>query len=836
AEANQWPADAAAYFGDGDECHMNFHFPLMPRMFMALESEDSFPIINILKRTPKIPDACQWATFLRNHDELTLEMVTDEDRDTMYRGYAAERAARINLGIRRRLAPLLGVRRKIELMTALLLSLPGTPVLYYGDEIGMGDNIYLGDRDGVRTPMQWSSDRNGGFSRANPQKLYLPTIIDPEYHYEAINVEAQQGNSASLLWWMKRTLAKRKEHPVFGRGSIEFISSDNPRVLAFVREFQGEQVLVIANLSRFVQGVKLELQAVKGTVPRELFGKMRFPEIGDVPYFMSLGAYDFYWLSLDKPQAEVSDRPALVGGEEWTTLLEPRHRPQFVRALLQYAQTRRWYRGKARTLKNALLVDVIQFGDPRFAIALLAIEYDRGAPVTYVLPIAFAEDSDPGERQLVIASVTLEIPGRGNVTGVIYDALCSDAFDNALLAAMKTDHSGALVGRGLEALRGLPADANLAAHATTTDQTNSGVVYGDKFLLKLFRVLEEGPNAELEAGQFFAKHAPDYRGVARLAGWLETARGTLGTLFELVPHQSDAWRLTQDALDRYFDRLVSDDKRPETPPIEAMALVTLARTPIPDRAVDWIGPVLDRVRLLGVRTAELHAVMASSSDPLFAPEPYDIMHQQSIYGSAIAHAARTFDLLRRQLRTLPPEVQELAEQALAREPQLDRALVRVTQRRIDVVRTRLHGDYHLGQVLWTGDDFVIVDFEGEPGRPLSQRRFKRNALRDVAGMIRSLRYAGAAALRNGKHRPEDIALLRPWSRAWAQWNSAAFLAGYLDKVPPRLVPRNEPDLQLLLDFFLIEKCVYEIGYELDNRPAWVEIPLRGLLSLLPEPA
>src|SRR5215204_1972036 len=279
AEANQWPADAAAYFGDGDECHMNFHFPLMPRMFMAIELEDSFPIINILNRTPKIPDSCQRATFLRNHDELTLEMVTDEDRDTMYRAYAAERAARINLGIRRRLAPLLGVRRKVELMNALLLSLPGTPVLYYGDEIGMGDNIYLGDRDGVRTPMQWSSDRNGGFSRANPQKLFLPTIIDPEYHYEAINVEAQQANPSSLLWWMKRIIAKRKEHRLFGRGSIEFMTGDNPRVLAFVREHEGEAVLVVANLSKYVQCARINLERFKNMVPTELFGRMRFPEI-----------------------------------------------------------------------------------------------------------------------------------------------------------------------------------------------------------------------------------------------------------------------------------------------------------------------------------------------------------------------------------------------------------------------------------------------------------------------------------------------------------------------------------------------------------------------------
>ncbi|MEO8840574.1 MAG: maltose alpha-D-glucosyltransferase [Kofleriaceae bacterium] len=824
AEANQWPADAAAYFGDGDECHMNFNFPLMPRMFMALETEESFPIINILRRTPMIPDSCQWATFLRNHDELTLEMVTDEDRDMMYRGYASERAARINLGIRRRLAPLLGSRRKIELMTALLLSLPGTPVLYYGDEIGMGDNIYLGDRDGVRTPMQWSSDRNGGFSRANPQKLYLPTIIDPEYHYEAINVEAQQGNSSSQLWWMKRVIAKRKEHPAFGRGSIDFVTSDNPRVLAFVRAVAGEQVLVVANLSRFTQGVRLDIAALKGMVPTELFGRMRFPEIADAPYFMSLGAYDFYWFTLAAPVVADAPavRPALVATGTWTALLEPKQRPQLVRALLHYAEQRRWYRGKAQTRKNAQISDVITFGEQKFAIVMLAIEYDRGAPETYVVPIAFTEGAEPN---LVIANVALDMPARGHVSGVLYDAVCSDAFDQMLLGVLRGTATAKITGTALAGLRGV--EGPLVARATSVDQTNSGIAYGDRFLLKLFRVLEDGPSAELEVGSYFEQHVPDYHGVARLAGWLETSRGTLGTLFDFVPNHGDAWQLTQDALDRYFDRLVSDDKRPEVPPAG----------PVTERAIEWIGPVIDRLRLLGTRTAELHLVLAAATDPLFAPEPYDIMHQQSIYGSVTSHVARTFDQMRAQLRHMHPELQVLAETALARESQLDRMLAGVTRHRIDVLRTRVHGDYHLGQVLWTGEDFVIVDFEGEPGRPLSQRRFKRNPLRDVAGMIRSLHYASAAGLRNGKHRPEDIVMLRPWARAWSEWTATAFLDGYLAKVAgSRLVPRNDGDLKLLLDFFLLEKCVYEIGYELGNRPDWAEIPLHGLLALLGDPA
>jgi maltose alpha-D-glucosyltransferase/alpha-amylase len=861
AEANQWPSDAAAYFGDGDECHMNFHFPLMPRMFMAIELEDSFPIINILKRTPKIPESCQWATFLRNHDELTLEMVTDEDRDTMYRAYAAERAARVNLGIRRRLAPLLGVRRKIELMNALLLSLPGTPVLYYGDEIGMGDNIYLGDRDGVRTPMQWSSDRNAGFSRANPQKLFLPPIIDPEYHYEAINVEAQQANPSSLLWWMKRLIAKRKEHRLFGRGSIEFINGDNPRVLAFVREYEGDAVLVVANLSRFVQCTRLNLDRFRGAVPSELFGRIRFPEISEAPYFMSLGPYDFYWLALERTQASevAADWPTLSVNASWTELLEPRRRRALAQALIRYAVQRRWFRSKARARKDVHIVDVIKLdGDPRFAIVLLQVDYAHGRSETYVMPVAFAEDAGPQESlrlpSLVIAHVDVaNAPGRGHIGGVLYDALCSDQFGAALLRAMVqgvggTGDKGSFTGNALAALREVPAETPLTPRLTSAEQTNSSIVYGDKLMLKILRVVEEGPSLEYEIGHFLSTREPPYKGVPRLAGALEYQPrsvgdapphepSTLGTLFQFVPNQGDAWQFTLDALDRYFDKVLSTERRPEQPPIEPQSLVQRARIAPSDRVIDWVGAYMDRIRLLGLRTAELHMMLASdTSDPLFAPEPYDIMHQQSMYGSVSAHMARTFEVLRNRLSSLMPEARPLAEQVLAHESQIDRLLERVTRRRIDVIRTRIHGDYHLGQVLWTGDDFVIIDFEGEPGRPLSQRRFKRSPLRDVAGMLRSLEYASAAALRDGRHRPEDAPVLQRWAEAWSQWVSGSFLGGYLDRVAStRIVPPNDTDLELLLRFFVFEKVVYEIGYELNNRPDWVEIPMRGLLALLQTP-
>src|ERR1700744_5917336 len=284
AEANQWPEDAVAYFGTGNECQMCFHFPLMPRMFMSLHMEDRYPLFDILEQTPAIPENCQWALFLLNHDERTLEMVTEEERDYMYRVYARDSRARINLGIRRRLAPLLGNnRRKLELIHSLLFSLPGSPIIYYGDEIGMGDNIYLGDRNGVRTPMQWSSDKNAGFSRANPQQLYLPTIIDPEYHYESVNVENQQRNVSSLFWWMRRMLSVREKVKAFAHGTIEFLHPDNAKVLTYVRKFGDEVVLVVANLSRFAQVVELDLAPFAGMVPEELFGHATFPEIKQEP-------------------------------------------------------------------------------------------------------------------------------------------------------------------------------------------------------------------------------------------------------------------------------------------------------------------------------------------------------------------------------------------------------------------------------------------------------------------------------------------------------------------------------------------------------------------------
>ncbi len=871
AEANQWPSDAAEYFGRGDECHMAFHFPLMPRMFMAVELEDSFPIINILKQTPALAAGCQWATFLRNHDELTLEMVTDEDRDYMYRVYAEEHHARINLGIRRRLAPLMRVRRRIELMKGLLFSLPGTPVLYYGDEIGMGDNIYLGDRDGVRTPMQWSGDRNAGFSRCNPQRLYLPVIVDPEYHYEAVNVEAQQQNPSSLLWWTKRLITLRRQHRVLGRGSIDILHPENVKVLAFVREHGDERVLVVANLSRYAQFVELDLGRFAGTVPVELLGRTRFPPIGEAPYFLSLGPHDFFWFALEPPApAEVAAGPVIRRIEargEWTSLLEGDGARALAPILLEHVTTRRWFRGKARQLKGATIADVIPFppaiSSAAHRILLLRVEYLHGAPETYLVPAALATDDRAREiaarsPRAVIAEVALagNGPDVQPPAAILHDALVDPAFTGPLLEAIQ-DRSAATGAAGaLHAmpLRGLHAamegEALPAPRIVEGTHTNSLIIYGDRLLLKLFRLVEEGESPELEIGRFLGEQG--FGGAARLHGSIEYRRRgrpacTIGALLEYIPHQGDGWTDALEGLDLFYERVLSDeDARAVTAPLPPRSLLAAARSEPHPLAARLAGAHLVRARLLGERTAALHRALGQGGqDPAFRREPFSMLHQHSLFQSAHGMLARTFELLRRRLPALSTTglTRAIAEAALPREAEIDARLREILARKLEVARIRTHGDLHLAQVLWTGEDFVIIDFEGEPARPLSERRYKRSALRDVAGMLRSFDYAGAAALRGGRVRPEDTPALVGWTDAWVAWASASYLAGYLgaierdegDAQGPPLIPRDERDVALLLDFHLLEKCIYEIGYELNNRPDWVDIPLRGLARILAAP-
>ncbi|HEY8870843.1 MAG TPA: maltose alpha-D-glucosyltransferase [Candidatus Limnocylindrales bacterium] len=863
AEANQWPEDSVAYFGKGDECHMAFHFPVMPRMFMAIRMEDRFPILDILAQTPPIPERAQWALFLRNHDELTLEMVTDEERDYMYRAYASDPQARINLGIRRRLAPLLGNnRRRIELMNGLLFSLPGTPVLYYGDEIGMGDNVFLGDRNGVRTPMQWSGDRNAGFSSANRQQLYLPIIVDPEYHFEAVNVEAQQANPNSLLWWMKRLIALRKRHPAFGRGSIEFLHPENRRILAFIRKDPTETILVVANLSRFAHYAELDLSAFEGRTPVELFGQIEFPVIGEKPYFLSLGPHSFMYFRLDAPARGASATgvaPAqltrLAPVRELIELTGGPRAAAFADLLLTWAQPRRWFRGKARRAKSAEIRDAIPMAIDGGQALIVALEvlFTEGDPETYLIPVMSMPEG-------IATRFIDEVPqtaiawldgggeaGEGGGDDVLVDAMRVPAFSEALLDALskrrrlRGPHGTLLTQptRALPALRG-PSSERLPASPSRAEQSNSSVILGDRLILKLYRRLEPGINPDLEIGTFLTEHA--FGHTPAVAGSIEykgpSGDGAAAIFQAYVPNEGDLWEFTLDTLGDYFERVSTIRSLPQVDPANAAALLARAHADAPEWARETIGSYLDTAQLLGMRTGELHKVLASNfEDRAFAPEPFTPLYQRSLYQSIRSTVRETLRALSRRVGSLPERGQPDARTALALEDSIDGRLQGLLNHRMSGMLIRCHGDYHAGQVLYTGRDFVIIDFEGEPGRPLSQRRLRRSALTDVAGMIRSFHYAASGSLLRPEGlagvRQEDAESLETWSRHWYVWAAAAFLRGYRTATEgAEFLPDSEEGWAILLDAFLLQKAFYELTYELNNRPDWVTIPLQGIVSLM----
>ncbi len=858
SEANQWSEDAVAYFGDGDECHMSFHFPVMPRLFMAVHMEDRFPIIDILTQTPPIPENSQWALFLRNHDELTLEMVTDEERDYMYRVYAHDTQARINLGIRRRLAPLLGRdRRRIELLNALLFSLPGTPIIYYGDEIGMGDNFYLGDRNGVRTPMQWSADRNAGFSRANPQKLYLPVILDPEYHYESVNVEAQQSNPHSILWWMKRLIGLRKRYRAFGRGSIEFLSPSNPKVLAFIRHDEDEHILVVSNLSRFVQYVELDLSAYRGMVAVEAFGHNPFPPIGDLPYLLTLGPHSFYWFSLEPPTAAdepvaAHAAPSVHIGAEWKdAAVRGKTKAALEHALPSYLQDRRWFGGKAQRIKSVSIAETVPVphGAKESVLAFVHVDYVQGEGDTYALSIALASEARAAHLrveapQAVIAEVIPRSPR--DVEGVLHDALEEEDFCAALLDAVARKRQfkgagGALVATPTRAFRSLrgPTDEALSASILRTEQSNTCVVYGDRLILKLFRRVSQGTNPDLEIGRFLTERTR-FVNIAHVAGAIEYRAPkrepvTVGILQEFVPNEGDGWRYTVEHVKSFFEQALSRNATTQAP-VGTGSLLQLTEQEPPPILGEMLGTYVEMARLLGTRTAEMHLALASDTDdPAFAPESMTTLYQRSMYQSMRNQTQRVLALLQQRLPQLPEDAAPSARELVDGSDRLLGAFQKVIGRRIDAKRIRCHGDYHLGQVLYTGKDFVIIDFEGEPARSLTERRLKSSPLRDVAGMLRSLDYAADTVLlgAEGVVRPEDLPVLAPWAQFWKRWTASAFLRAYVHNTEgSALVPTNRDDLELLLHVLLLDKSVYELGYELNNRPDWAKVPLRGILELL----
>jgi maltose alpha-D-glucosyltransferase / alpha-amylase len=847
AEANQWPEDVREYFSEGDECHMAYHFPLMPRIYMAIAQEDRHPVVDIMQQTPDIPDICQWAIFLRNHDELTLEMVTDKERDYMYKMYAADPRARINLGIRRRLAPLMeNDPDRIKLMNSMLLSMPGSPIIYYGDEIGMGDNIYLGDRDGVRTPMQWSPDRNAGFSRADPQRLYLPPIMDPIYGHQAVNVEAQSRDPSSLLNWMKRILAVRKTSHAFGRGKLTFLRPGNRKILAYLREYGDEAILCVVNLARSAQPVELNLARFKGRVPVELLGRASFPPIGELPYLLTLSAHAFYWfrLATDVPvphwheeRLTRDDVPVLVLFDGWLSFFRDRVVPwrigmaEKVRAQLEtqalpaYIDAQRWYAGKGEKPARARLAEHVlwQTDTGSWMMALLDVE-GGPEPARYFVPLAMAWEDADEERMRSLAPATLAKIRQQAKVGVLADAYFDESFCRAVAQA---------VGSGLEIsgpggrIRFTPT----AAYASMVDvdvavlpvrrpqaiSSNTTVTLGNRLLLKSYRRVRPGPTPELEIGRFLTEVAKFPNSVP-LAGSVDyvAADGTVTTVALLqayVSNQGDGWAYTLNYLGRYFE--IRPEGEP-TPPADAH------------------GAYLALVEMLGVRTAELHRAFATATgDPAFDPEPASERDYAAWKERVRSDARATFQLLESRLSGLAAPVQESAQSLLAQSARVMATIDGCPFPRGTVHKTRLHGDFHLGQVLVRENDFVIIDFEGEPERSLAERRLKHSPLRDVAGMLRSFDYAQWSALRNSAKVAEEYTRLLPLAAAWQAEARRTFLAAYAAAAAGEGRASLE-DSAGLLRLFEIEKALYELRYEINNRPDWMHVPLQGIRALIGE--
>jgi maltose alpha-D-glucosyltransferase/alpha-amylase len=847
AEANQWPEDAVAYFGKGDECHLAFHFPLMPRLFMAIHMEDRFPIIDILEQTPQLPPNSQWIMFLRNHDELTLEMVSDEERDYMYRIYAKDPKARINLGIRRRLAPLLdNDRAKIELMNILLFSLPGTPVIYYGDEIGMGDNYYLGDRNGVRTPMQWSPDRNAGFSIVNPQQLYLPVIIDPAYHYEVINVENLERNPSSLLWWTRRTLQVRKSYQAFGFGSLEFITSNNSKILAFTRSYENEIILVIANLSRFSQAAELNLSKYIGSVPIELFHHSHFPIIKKNSYSVTIGPHGYFWLLLRPSQ--VSEHcvqeitiPKIYLEKNWKMVLKDPYKRQLEKEIFPYfLKKTRWFERKTATIQQVKVILCVDLGESQ--LCFLEIHYLETTDIdTYLLPIAFIPKSEPDQILMniphsIIASIKI-----GDREGYLYDGIYSNQLRQALLDFILKRKKMKFFPYELIAFQGenlknksLKFSNQLSSEVLKGEQTNSSILFEDKFFLKLYRKLEEGINPEVEVQKFISeqakfKYSPKFEGKIE---WLRPHKesSSIAILESVVANEGTGWDFTLDLLASYYERLLTlkDIDIQNLPKSDSLATLQ----PYLEELIG--GRYLEAARLLGERTAEMHLALSSRpEDPAFRPEPFSVLYQRSLYQTMRSATRATFQMLVKNLALIPSQQRAIVEEVIKLEALLLTQYNKIYQSKISALRIRIHGDYHLGQVLYTGKDFYMIDFEGEPLQSINQRRFKRSVLRDVAGMLRSFHYAAhKVLLSNTIIRTEMIPLLEPWTNLWYEHISQLFLKSYMKTIktsPWPLIGVEPTENTNLLKIFFLNKAVYELNYELQTRPDWMIIPCKGIL-------
>ncbi|WP_020177737.1 maltose alpha-D-glucosyltransferase [Methylopila sp. M107] len=829
AEANMWPEDTKEYFGEGDECHMAFHFPLMPRMYMAIAREDRFPITDIMRQTPEIPENCQWAIFLRNHDELTLEMVTDKERDYLWNTYATDKRARINLGIRRRLAPLMERdRRRIELMNSLLLSMPGTPVIYYGDEIGMGDNIHLGDRDGVRTPMQWSIDRNGGFSRADFASIVLPPIMDPLYGYYAVNVEAQARDPHSLLNWQRRMLATRRQHVAFGRGTLRFIFPQNRRILAYLREYEGETILCVANMGRSPQAVELELSEFAGRVPVEMTAGSVFPPIGQLTYLLTLPPYGFYWFLLTKEtEAPAWHVPAPEPMPDYETLvlragvddaMQVEARKTLETAVLPgYLARRRWFSGKDQKQIIPRIKAMSRIEGRGQPVGLIEVEVTGGTePTRWLLPLAVVADDE--QVSSLASRLALARVRRGREVQLLTDAFALPSFAHAIAQSLK---DGAVLPSGEGEIRfekagnveipDLPPGAEI--NWLSAEQSNSSLIAGDLMMIKVLRKIAPGAHPEAEMGRYLTEQgygaAALFLGeMVRVAG--DGTRATLAIIQGYLRNEGDAWTWTLNHLTRALDEYGSTGGGQMNEDFRFSEFTGFAAT-------------------LGRRLAELHAVLARPSDnPAFDPHPASTSDVEGWKARATGLLDGAVNALRAKESWTDLGAAEKAGSLIARREELVATIGRLADAGQGTPMTRIHGDLHLGQILVTQGDAAFIDFEGEPARPLDERRAKASALRDVAGVLRSFDYAAAMVGRSeqtsahvsGARREDFLERFRGDAER-----------SFLDAYKATAADAGLGVSQELLDMFLIEKAAYEIAYEAANRPAWIDVPLGGLFSL-----
>ena len=849
AEANQWPEDVREYFGDGDECHMAFHFPLMPRIYMAIAQEDRHPVVEIMEQTPDIPNNCQWAVFLRNHDELTLEMVTDRERDYLYQTYAVNPQERINLGIRRRLAPLLdNDRHRIELMNLLLMTMPGSPFLYYGDEIGMGDNVLLGDRNGVRTPMQWSGEPNGGFSLADPERLFLPPIVDPVYGFGAVNVESQRRNPSSLFNWMRRLIEMRKTHRAFGRGTLRFLRPGNRKILAYLRELEGETILCVANLSRAPQAVELDLSIFKGRVPVELMGRSIFPPVGELPYLLTLSGHGFYAFRLaadveapawHEAHPVLPDLPVLVLVEEgWRSLCGRAEDDKNVnRLIVRRAKERlerqiipRFFRAQPWFADRDAAVAKYEFGDMHewsgaagsWLLATVVVILANGVVHRYAVPLALAwEDEDEGRVSALLHATLAKVRRRARM-GVLFDAFWDDHFWYAIVAGIEQGEKLAF-GKGtleFSATRAYPGFASSFGSASVTHTVSEHgqlrVNLDDRLWLKGYCWLLEGTHPELELSRFLTETAK-FSHVPQLAGTVEYVdaqgeRSTLAILERYVENQGDAWVFTLSYLERFLDNYRAT---PEPPLARHTAYLGLMKT-------------------LGQRTAEFHRALALpdeagafGSEPLRADEITDWANKVRREMEAM------FELLEQELPRLPYAVQSIGSSLLAARPKLYWRILRTVGVRLEAMKTRYHGDYYLGQVWLTKNDFLIANYGGEPGLTWAERRRKHTPLRDVASMLISLGEVGAAALDHALGDPaENVAALLLHLDDWERLASRTFFRSYRKAMSGHpSCPATAAAVDTLVTLALAEKVTASVSSALAQHSTTVGSSMRRLLHV-----